>query len=149
MNILTGILFLFLCILSFCGDSTAQSAEAAPKRQETILIIGVEHAPGQFRSEKFSPAHIRATLEAFKPQVVGVESNPEWFAKGQFYRETYEAQHLAVPFARDNKIPVYGIDWIGNLREKDYSWRRHIEQVRNTRKILASSNRESADYQYG
>lgn len=149
MNILTGILFLFLCVLSFCQNSTAQSAEAAPNRQETILIIGVEHAPGQFRSEKFSPAHIRATLEAFKPQVLGVESNPEWFANGQFYRSTYEAQHLAVPFARDNKIPVYGIDWIGNLRENDYSWRRHIEQVGNIKKVLESPITESTPYQYG
>jgi tetratricopeptide (TPR) repeat protein len=80
---------------------------------------------------------------------VGVESNPEWFAKGQFYRETYEAQHLAVPFARDNKIPVYGIDWIGNLRENSYSWRNHIEQVKNIKKVLESPIAESVQYQYG
>jgi tetratricopeptide (TPR) repeat protein len=149
MNILTGILFLFLSVLSFCQNSTAQNSEVAPNRRETILIVGVEHAPGQFQSEKFSPAHIRATLEAFKPQVVGVESNPEWFAEGQFYRSTYEAQHLAVPFARDNKIPVYGIDWIGNLRENDYSWRRHIERVRNIKKVLENPVVEFVQYQYG
>jgi tetratricopeptide (TPR) repeat protein len=149
MNKLTGILFLFLGVLLLCQNSTAQNATVTPNRRETILIIGVEHAPGQFRSEKFSPAHIRAALEAFKPQIVGVECNPEWYAKGQFYRSTYEAQHLAVPFARDNKIPVYGIDWIGNLRENDYSWRRHIEQVRNIKKVLESPDAESAHYQYG
>lgn len=142
-----------ICIYSFGERSLAISTESLSKhrfptinRKETILIIGVQHAPGQFWSEKFSPAHIRATLEAFNAQVIGVESNPEWFAKGQYYKATYEAQHLAVPFARENKIPVYGIDWIG---EKNYSQRTHTAQVKNIKKILDSPVVDPAKYQYG
>src|SRR5580765_2477273 len=81
--------------------------DTKPARHETIMIIGVEHAPGELRGEKYSPAYIRSTLQAFHPQVVGVESNPEWFAKGLYYHATYEAQRIAVPFAKENNLPVY------------------------------------------
>ncbi len=132
--------------LAFSIDPLTKDQFVKINRNETILIIGVQHAPGQFWSEKFSPAHIRATLEAFDPQVVGVESNPEWFAKGQFYKATYEAEHIAVPFARDKKISVYGIDWIG---EKNYSQQGHALEVRAIKKILESSTVDSAQYRYG
>lgn len=132
--------------LAFSTYSLSKDQDSIAQRKGTILIVGVEHAPGQFRTDKFSPAHIRATLEAFKPQVIGVESNPEWFAKEQFYRSTYEAQHLAVLFALDNKIPVYGIDWIG---EKNYTQRAHTPKVRNIKKLWENPAEESTPYQYG
>ncbi len=77
-----------------------------------VLVVGTFHAPWLFRSRHLHPGHVRAALEAAKPDVVGVESNPEWFAKGIFHDVTYEAQGVAVPWAKAREIPVYGIDWM-------------------------------------
>jgi hypothetical protein len=52
-----------------------------------------------------------AALEAANPDVVGVESPPEWFSAGRYHEVTYEAQGITVPFARARKLPVVGIDW--------------------------------------
>ncbi|HEX8557041.1 MAG TPA: hypothetical protein VF668_03010 [Pyrinomonadaceae bacterium] len=123
--------------------------EAPARRRGTILLVGVYHAPEQFRGEKFSPAHIRAALEAFRPEVVGVESNPEWFARGRFYLATYEAQNVAVPWARRHGVPVYGIDWIGDLGDKDYAGRQRVEQVRRVRADADSARLSPSSYRYG
>ena len=76
-----------------------------------VLVIGTYHAPTMFRRDSYTPAHIRAALIAAKPDVVAVESHPEWFAKGRFHVVTYEAEGVAVPWARDCGIPVFGVDW--------------------------------------
>src|SRR5687767_13724415 len=113
------------------------------------MLVGVYHAPSQFWSEKFSPAHIRSALQAFNPEVVGVESNPEWFAKGLYYLATYEAQNVAVPWARRRKVPVYGIDWIGDLQETDYAERQRLEQVRRVRADADSTHVSPSSFHYG
>jgi hypothetical protein len=74
--------------------------------QAVVWIIGVQHAPGELLHEGLSPAHVRAALHVIAPDVVCVESNPEWFAAGHFYRETYEAEGVAVPGARARDLPV-------------------------------------------
>lgn len=135
-------------LLVSTGPSEARVYSAG--RRESIFIIGVAHAPEQFRSDGFSPAHVRAALEAINPDVVGVESNPAWFEKGQFYRQTYEAQHLAVPWARERGIPLYGIDWIGDLGpDKDYAERERLEQVRLMRAALDKTDLDPGDFEYG
>lgn len=109
--------------------------------QETrfeVLVLGTYHAPFQFRSARFSPAHVRAALELAKPDVIGVESNPTWFAAGTFHQVTYEAQGVAVPFARDRGIPVYGID---HMRIDAYERRTGAarrQRVENLQKMAAA-----------
>ena len=64
---LSVIISIGLCCGPFINRSAGQASQL---RRETILIIGVQHAPGEFRGEKYSPAHIRATLEAFNVEIV-------------------------------------------------------------------------------
>ena len=66
----------------------------------------------RLRSPRCVRAQKRAALEISKPDVIGVESNPTWFAKGKFHDVTYEAQGIAVPWAKEHSIPVYGVDWM-------------------------------------
>lgn len=146
-----------ILICQFAGAGVASTkaagprpqADAAARRRGTILLVGVYHAPEQFWGERLSPAHVRAALEAFKPEVVGVESNPEWFARGRFYLATYEAQNVAVPWARRRGVPVYGIDWIGDLGDKDFAWRQRVEQVRRVRADAGSARVTPSSYRYG
>ena len=76
-----------------------------------IVVLGTAHAPAMFAGEAYTPAHIRAALEAIAPDVVAVECHPSWFEVGRFHMSTYEAQGVAVPFARERGLPVYGVDW--------------------------------------
>jgi len=99
------------CLLALLAGPGRADEDAKEPRFE-VLVVGTIHAPWLFRSAKFHPGHVRAALEAAKPDVVGVESNPEWFAKGIFHDVTYEAQGIAVPWAKTKGIPVYGIDWM-------------------------------------
>jgi len=113
-----------------------------PPRFE-VLVIAAVHAPWQFRSAKYTPAHVRAALEAAHPDVLGVESPPEWFAKGKYHPVTYEAQGIAVPLAKERKIPVFGIDWqdlpAREQRESDFEAQRlaRIRQDLETGRPLA------------
>jgi len=89
-----------------------------------IVVLGTHHAPGMFQGETYTPGHIRATLELAKPDVVAVESHPDWFAAGRYHVVTYEAQGVAVPYARERGLPVYGVD------HKDIEdWDRRAEQT--------------------
>ncbi len=76
-----------------------------------VLVLATVHAPWQFRSERFTPAHVRAALDAARPDVVGIECPPEWFARGRYHAVTWEAEGVAVPFARARAIPVVPVDW--------------------------------------
>ncbi|MHC4895936.1 MAG: hypothetical protein ACYTGW_02400 [Planctomycetota bacterium] len=88
------------------------SQEVQEKPRFEVCVLGALHAPWQFRTARFTPGHIRAALRKINADVVGVESNPKWFAAGKFHVVTYEAQGIAVPFARQHGLPVYGIDWM-------------------------------------
>lgn len=76
-----------------------------------VLVLAAIHAPWQFRSARFTPAHVRAALEAARPDVVAIECPPEWFARGRYHEVTWEAEGVAVPFARARGIPVVPVDW--------------------------------------
>ena len=83
----------------------------APAATSEVLVLATIHAPWQFRSARFTPAHVRAALDAARGDVVGVETPPEWFARGKFHEVTYEAQAIAVPWARAHGVPVVPVDW--------------------------------------
>lgn len=85
---------------------------SAQQPRPEVLVIGSMHAPQAFFVEPgYTPAHIRAALDKFRPTLVGVESNPLWFSHGIFSGVTYEAQYTAVPWAVEHGVPVFGIDW--------------------------------------
>ncbi len=103
--------------------SLAASQVRAGEPAFEVLVLGTYHAPAMFLGDRYTPAHIRATLENAKPDVVAVESHPQWFAAGRYHVVTYEAEGVAVPWARANGLPAYGID------EKDIEdWDRRAEQ---------------------
>ena len=83
----------------------------APAQSFEVVVFGTYHAPEMFFSDDYTPAHIAAALERAQPDVVAVESHPTWFAAGRYHVVTYEAEGVAVPWARERELPVYGVDW--------------------------------------
>lgn len=123
--------------LSIAGSTalTACQGSAANRdhvRRFEVLVIGSLHAPWQFRSERFTPAHIRAAIQLAEPDVLGVESNATWFAHGRFHEVTYEAQEIAVPYGKAHSIPVYGVDYMDVERwesEQHEHWRQRWTMI--------------------
>jgi|GEM_PF-2233257 len=102
--------FLIL-LMTICSASELNGGDGEAQPAFEVLVLGTYHAPAMFNNPDYTPAHIRATLLAASPDVVAVESHPTWFANGRFHVVTYEAQGVAVPFARERGLPVYGVDW--------------------------------------
>ena len=140
-------------LLRTIAVALATTCGAAPAPQETpepaeIVVVGVIHAPGLFMTPAMSPAHVRACLDALRPAALAVESNPEWFSDDRYYRETYETESVAVPWALARGVAVYGIDWIGDTSDHA-SERERLRAVRSERDALASAVPERSDYRYG
>lgn len=86
---------------------SAQEA-VAPTR---VVVLGVSHS-AQLVSRGQQPAAIRAFLDRVEPAAIGVERDPEAFARGDHYEFTYEIQDVVVPYARERGIPLYPFDWV-------------------------------------
>jgi hypothetical protein len=76
-----------------------------------IAVLGITHS-GQLASPAQQPAALRAFIHRVKPDAILIERSPEEFARSDFYEFTYEQQFVVVPFARQQKIPLYPIDWL-------------------------------------
>ena len=100
------------CLALLITNWSLAQPDSAPPTKFEVLVLGTLHAPWQFRAPGFTPAHVRAALINARPDVIGVESNPTWFAAGRFHDVTWEAQGVAVPWARQNGLPVHGVDWM-------------------------------------
>ena len=138
--------FLSPVLLLAASDARPEGADGAATG--VVYIVGVAHAPAQFRSPAMSPGHVRAALALLEPEVICVESQPDWFAEGRFYRQTYEAQGIAVPAAREAGLAVYGIDWIGD--SSGHYWeRQRVARCRLERERLDGGSPDPGDYAYG
>ncbi|HEX6810581.1 MAG TPA: hypothetical protein VF384_03055 [Planctomycetota bacterium] len=132
----------------FCCTVIGSAFAQERQKAATVHIVGVQHAPGQLLYESTSPAHVRAALAAIAPDVVCVESCPEWFAAGRFYRETWEASGIAMPWAKSRGLPVHGVDWIGAGTD-DWVDRERIARVRRERDDLRAERIDARRFGFG
>jgi hypothetical protein len=92
--------------------SLPQPQAAAPADSTTtIIILGVDHS-AQLGARRYHPGYFRAFFDRVKPGAICIERSPDEFARGDFYEFTYEAQHIAVPYARDHHLDICPIDWL-------------------------------------
>lgn len=76
-----------------------------------VVILGVEHS-SQLINSNHQPAVLRAFINKVNPSVICIERSPEEFSRNDFYEFTYEQQNVIIPYARQQKIPIYPIDWL-------------------------------------
>jgi len=77
----------------------------------TVVILGVDHS-AQLVGRWYHPGFFRAWLNRVHPAAICIERSPDEYARGDFYEFTYEAQYIAVPYARDHHLDVCPIDWL-------------------------------------
>lgn len=110
-RILRKALFLILSLISgsvICHSQT--SKQAAPVKTK-VVVLGVTHS-AQLIAESYQPAIFRAFFDRVKPDAICIERSPQEFARNDFYEFTYEQQYLTIPYAKENHIPLYPVDWL-------------------------------------
>ncbi len=80
-------------------------------RTTTVVILGVDHS-AQLVGRAYHPGYFRAFFERVRPSALCVERSPDEFARNDYYEFTYEAQYVAVPYARRHGIDVCPVDWL-------------------------------------
>ncbi len=81
-----------------------------------IIVLGVAHS-AQLVCSAQQPAAVRSFMVRVKPDAILIERSPEEFSRSDFYEFTYEQQFVVVPFALQQKIPLYPIDWLPNEQD--------------------------------
>ncbi len=76
-----------------------------------MVVLGVSHS-AQLVARAQQPAAVRAFLDRVQPAAIGIERDPEAFARGDHYEFTYEIQDLVVPYALERGIPLHPFDWV-------------------------------------
>lgn len=76
-----------------------------------VIALGVGHSTQLINYEQ-QPAALRAFIDRVKPNAICIERSPEEYSRNDFYEFTYEQQYTVVPYARENNIPLYPIDWL-------------------------------------
>lgn len=133
---------------SFVANGQCTDQTSVERKDERVCIVGVQHAPGLFWSELLSPGHVRMVLKAFDPTAVGIETNPEWHAKGVHYRQTFEAFGVVEPWAVGRCRPVFPVDWIGDASTRQGDGGR-IARIRRERQVLEDDSAQASAYGYG
>src|SRR5919199_2244670 len=87
----------------------------------TLVVLGVEHS-AQLLAESYQPAVFRAFFDRVRPDAICVERAPLEFLRGDYYEAAYEAQHIAVPYARERGIPLYPVDWMPPADDQALAW---------------------------
>ncbi len=85
-----------------------------PERAITkLVILGTDHSP-QLVAASYQPAVFRAFFQRVRPDAICIEHPPEDYARGDFRygQYAYEKHHIALPWAREHRIPVYPVDWV-------------------------------------
>lgn len=87
-------------------------------QKPNVVILGVGHST-QLINYNHQPAAIRAFINKVKPSAICIERSPEEFSRNDFYEFTYEQQFAVIPYARENNIPLYPVDWVPSETDSD------------------------------
>jgi hypothetical protein len=112
------VVFLFVFIAS--ARAYCQPASSKPNSAK-LIVLGVTHS-AQLVNPAFQPGALRAFIKKCNPKAICIERSPTNFSRNDFYEFTYEQQFCIIPFARENKIPVFPFDWEPNPEDLGLSF---------------------------
>lgn len=100
-------LSVFLLLLVLAGTSRAASPSqlhAAPPEVVIVPTLGTDH---QFDLD-YSVAHVAALLDAIGPDALAIADVTDWLRAGCVYRAVLPEHHIALQYAREKSIPIWG-----------------------------------------
>jgi hypothetical protein len=109
----------FLLAAGLCaGEPLAATPPVQePPEPTRVVVLGVSHA-AQLVSRGQQGAAIRAFLDKVEPAAIGIERDPDSFARGDHYEFTYEIQDVIVPYALERGIPLHPFDWVPPMEDQ-------------------------------
>jgi hypothetical protein len=105
------VVVVLLVSLSTSRAIAARAQQSSPSTRTTLVILGVDHS-AQLGAPAYHPGYFRVFFDRVKAAAICIERSPDEFARGDYYEFTYEAQHIAVPYARAHGLDICPIDWL-------------------------------------
>ena len=99
--------FVPLLLLVVAGTwRTAPPSLTQPPVPEVVIIptLGADH---QFNLD-YSVAHVAALLDAIAPDALAIADVTDWLRAGCVYRAVLPENHIALKYAREKSIPIFG-----------------------------------------
>jgi hypothetical protein len=96
--------------LIICGIASVYAPTKLSSDRTKVVVLGVNHSV-QLVSHKCQPTVFRAFFDPVAPDAMCVERPPQELLRRDFDERTYEVQYIAVPYARQKALPLYGFDW--------------------------------------
>ncbi|MEK4523397.1 hypothetical protein NSQ95_02335 [Psychrobacillus sp. FSL W7-1457] len=78
--------------------------------KSNLIILGVNHAY-QLVSRECQPAVYRAFFDRVNPDLIGIQSTPEKYARMDLQEYTYEQKEIILPYAVQKGVPIFPFDW--------------------------------------
>ena len=99
--------FVSLLPLVLAGTwQTASPSQVQPTAPEVVVVptLGTDH---QFALD-YSVAHVAAVLDAIAPDALAIADVTDWLRAGCVYRAVLPENHIALKYAREKPIPIWG-----------------------------------------
>lgn len=116
---------LLFSVILLIANVTLSFAQVGEVQKTEVVLIGGIHFNHVFHPDN-SPAHLRALLKRLEPDVIALENPPEWQEEARHYWTYLPEYYVGELFAKENGLPVEGIDWQGPLDARQVAWIRSI-----------------------
>ncbi len=133
--------FVPLLLLVVAGTwRTASPSQLQPTALEVVIVptLGTDH---QFNLD-YSVAHVAALLDAIAPDALAIADVTDWLRAGCVYRAVLPENHIALKYAREKSIPIWGTRTPSSPSEYEQT----VEAIHRENERYASSDRVEREY---
>ncbi|MCK4528877.1 hypothetical protein KAW18_16025 [candidate division WOR-3 bacterium] len=109
------------CIGGLLGIMLITSSCSKPKPIGEVFVIGGIHQSHK-NAQLYTYERMCEIYQHLKPDILCVETEQKYIDDGSDIGMPFDFQKFMVPFARKDKIPIFGIDWWD--REKGEKWKK-------------------------
>lgn len=133
--------FSSVLLLVWAGPwQTVSPSQLQPTTPEVVVVptLGTDHA---FDLD-YSVAHVAALLDAIAPDALAVEDVTDWLGAGCVYRAVWPENHIALKYAREQSIPIWGMRRPPSASEYDQT----VEGIARQNERYASPDAVEREY---
>lgn len=129
---------LYALIGAGCQTLPARAPQQTIPEVVVIPTLGTDH---QFNLD-YTVAHVAATLDAIAPDAIVIADYTDWLRAKCIFQATAPEHHVALTYALDNNVPIWGT----RTRPSQSAYDRSIEGARRLNERYASPDAVQRDY---
>jgi hypothetical protein len=96
-----------MLLLAWAGTWQAVSPSSFRPTIPEIVVVPTQGTDHQFDLD-YSVAHVAALLDAIAPDALAIADVTDWLRAGCVYRAVLPENHIALTYAREKSIPIWG-----------------------------------------